>query len=125
MALVSYAKMEKMAISKDNLADLKGNWIGSRSVGPGTQLNTDFEISNDGVPVQGKFIFYDVRRSGRRGETKVIDFKNGKINDQGNLLIVSSNMEAELSLYKDDGQMKLEGDFFWAGVKGTMSFKKK
>jgi len=125
VAFLSYAKMEKTAISKDNLADLKGNWIGSRIVGPGTQLNTDFEISNDGLPVQGKFIFYDVKRAAKASTTQIIDFKNGKINDQGNLLIIGSNIEVELSLYKDDGKMKLEGNYFWMGVKGTLSFKKK
>jgi len=125
MALVSYAKMEKIAISEGNLSDLKGKWTGSRIMGPGTQLNTDFEISNDSLPVQGKFIFYDIQRGGRRGGTEIRDFKNGKINDQGNLLIVGSNMEVELSLYKDDGKMKLEGNLFWTGKKGTMSFKKK
>jgi hypothetical protein len=124
MALVSYAKMEKIAISEGNLPDLKGKWTGSRIMGAGTRLNTDFEISNDSLPVQGKFIFYDVMRSGRRGETQIIDFKNGKINDQGNLLITGSNIEVELSLYKDDGKKKLEGNFFWTGKKGTMSFTK-
>jgi hypothetical protein len=125
MALVSYAKMEKIAISEGNLPDLKGKWTGSRIGGGGMRLNTDFEISNDSLPVQGRFIFYDVMRSGRRGETQIIDFKNGKINDQGNLLITGSNIEVELSLYKDDGKKKLEGNYFWTGAKGTMSFKKK
>jgi hypothetical protein len=41
------------------------------------------------------------------------------------LLIIGSNIEAELSLYEDDGKMKLEGNFSWGGVRGTMSFKKK
>jgi hypothetical protein len=125
MALVSYAKMEKIAISLGNLADLKGKWVGSRTVGPGTTLNTDLEISNDSLPVQGKFIFYNVRRPGRAtNTTEDIVFK-GKINDQGNLLVTGSNIEVELSLYKDDGKMKLEGNFFWTGAKGTMEFKKK
>jgi len=116
--------MEKIAISKDNLADLKGKWVGSRSMGVGTVLNTDMEISNDTLPVQGKFIFYDIQRSGRRGETEIKDFQ-GKINDQGNLVITGSNVEVELSLYKDGGKMKLEGTLFWTGAKGTLSFKKK
>jgi hypothetical protein len=124
MALLSYAKMEKIAISKSNLPDLKGKWTGSRIMGPGTQLNTDLEISNDTLPMQGKFIFYDIQRPGRRGETEIKDFQ-GKINDQGNLVITGSNVEVELSLYKDDGKMKLEGNLFWTGAKGTLSFKKK
>ncbi len=127
MALVSYAKMEKVAISKGNLADLKGEWVGTRTTGPGRDFNTDLEILNDTLPVQGKFIFYDHRKGGRTStpETAIVDFKNGKINDQGNLLIKGSNFEAELSLYKDDGKMKLEGNFSWVGLRGTMSFKKK
>jgi hypothetical protein len=40
------------------------------------------------------------------------------------LLITGSNIEVELSLYKDDGKKKLEGNFFWTGKKGTMSFTK-
>jgi hypothetical protein len=124
MALMSHAKMEKIAISEGNLQGLKEKWIGSRIMGAGTRLNKDCEISNDSLPVQGKFIFYDVMRSGKRGETQIIDFKNGKINDQGNLLITGSNIEVDLSLYKDDGKKKLEGNFFWTGKKGTMSFTK-
>jgi hypothetical protein len=125
IALVSYAKWEKIAISEGNLSDLKGKWIGSRSGRGGMGLNTDLEISNDRLPIQCSFTFYDIQKPGRRGGTEIRDFKNGKINDQGNLLIIGSNVEVELSLYKDDGKMKLEGNYFWMGGKGTMSFKKK
>jgi hypothetical protein len=125
MVIVGYAEMQKIAISEGNLADLKGKWTGSRTLGPGTALNTDLEISSNSLPVQGKFIFYNVRRPGKSGTTETEDFKDGKINDKGNLLITSSNVYVELSLYKDDGKMKLDGDFSWGPAKGTMSFKKK
>ena len=125
VALVSYAKWEKIAISEGNLTELKGEWRGSRTTGPAFQKDTDLEISNESLPVQGKLILHDVMSRGKAKETKVIDFKNGKINDQGNLLIKGPNMEVELSLYKDDGKMKLEGDFSLMGGQGTMSFKKK
>ena len=126
---VSYAGMQKIVITKDNLADLKGNWVGSRTVGPGPKLNTDLDISNDNLPVEGKFIFYDVQRQDKTGSTVtgstvVVDFK-GRINDQGNLLIIGANMEVELSLYEDGGKKKIEGTFFMRGARGTMSFKKK
>jgi hypothetical protein len=124
MALMSHAKMEKIAISEGNLQGLKEKWIGSRIGGSGMRLNTDLEISNDSLPVQGKFIFYDIMRGGRHGETQISNFKNGKINDQGNSLITGSDIEVELSLYSDDGKTKLEGNFLWTGKKGTMSFKK-
>ncbi len=122
--LLSYAAMTREPISPSNLSDLKGKWVGSRTVG-GAQLNTDLEISSDSLPVQGKIIFYDVRMKSRSGTTETLDFKGAKINDQGNLLITGSNLEVELSLYKDDGKMKIEGNFFWGGAKGTLSFKKK
>lgn len=123
-ALVSYAKMEKIAISEGNLADLKGKWIGNRTVA-GSAKNTDLEILNESVPVQGKFILYEVQRAGGQPYTNTVDFPNGKINDRGNLLFTGPNIELELSLYKDNDKMKLEGNFFWTGVRGTMSFKKK
>jgi hypothetical protein len=116
--------MEKIAISEGNLQGLKEKWIGSRIGGSGMRLNTDLEISNDSLPVQGRFIFYDIMRGGRHGETQISNFKNGKINDQENSLITGSNIEVELSLYRDDGKTKLEGNFLWKGKKGTMSFKK-
>jgi len=124
MVFVSYAEMQKIALSQGNLADLKGKWVGSRTIGPGTLKNTDLEISNDSLPVQVKLIFYNVRRPGKMDTTEIRDFK-GKINDQGNLFHKGPDNEVELSLYKDDGKMKLEGTFFWFGSKGTMSFKKK
>ena len=127
VALVSYGKMEKTAISKDNLADLKGKWTGTRTITGGRGgmqvSNTDLQISSDSLPVQGGFTFYGVQRRGG-SETVTVDFKGGKINDQGNLVIAGSNMEVELSLSKDDGKMQLEGNFFWAGAKGTMLLKK-
>jgi hypothetical protein len=124
MVFVSYADMQKIALSQGNLADLKGKWVGSRTIGPGTVKNTDLEISNDSLPVQCKLTFYDVKKAGKAYTMEIKDFK-GKINDQGNLFHKGPDNEVELSLYKDDGKMKLEGTFFWFGSKGTMSFKKK
>ena len=126
MVFVSYAEMQKVALSKDNLADLKGKWTGSRTVPGRIGLGTDLEISNDSLPLEVKLTFYRARKKGRGAgdeETQIHNFK-AKINDQGNLFFKGSNSELELSLYKDNGNMKLEGDFYWSGSKGTMSFKK-
>ena len=124
MALVSYAKMEKIAISEGNLGDLKGKWIGSRTVGTGDTRNTDLEISNDSLPLQCKFTFYDITLYNKPARTETRDWK-GRINDQGNLFVKGGNVDLELSLYGDGGKKKLEGNYSWAGRKGTMSFKKK
>ena len=124
IALVSYAKMEKIAVSESNLADLKGKWTGSRTVSTTQVKNTDLEITNDSLPLECKLTNYDVTFGGRSATTVSVDFK-GRINDQGNLLLRGPEIEVELSLYKDDGKMKLEGNYFWKGVRGTMSLKKK
>jgi len=126
MVFVSYAEMQKVALSEGNLADLKGKWTGSRTTEGRIGINTDLEISNDSLPVKGKLIFYNVRKKGagtQSDRTEIHDFK-AKINDQGNLFFQGRNNELELSLYKDDGKMKLDGNFYWFGSKGTMSFKK-
>jgi hypothetical protein len=127
MVFVSHAETQKVALSKDNLADLKGEWRGSRDVQGRGGLDTDLEISNDSLPLEVKLTFYRARKKGRGAsaeETQIHNFK-AKINDQGNLFFKGSNSELELSLYKDNGSMKLEGNFYWSGSVGTMSLKKK
>ncbi len=125
MVIVGYAAMEKIAISKNNLADLKGSWTGSRSPKPGTNLNTDLEILNDSLPVQGKLVFYNVKKRGK-DDTEIHELKGGKINDKGNLLFEGrASLKLELSLYKEEGTMKLDGQFFASERSGTISLKKK
>jgi len=124
MALVSYAEMQKIALSEGNLADLKGKWIGNRNTAARGGLNTDLEISNDSLPVQGKLTFYNVRKAGGKSDTTETREFKAKINDQGNLFFKGSKNEVELSLYKDDGKMKLDGNYHWGGDSGAMSFKK-
>ena len=92
VALVSYAKWEKIAISKGNLAELKGEWIGSRTIGPGMVKNTDLEILNDTLPVQSKFTLYDMQKlaGGQRPETGIIDFKNLHPSSSGLMSIINA-----------------------------------
>lgn len=124
MVFVGYAEMQKIAISKDNLAGLKGKWTGSRSPNPGQSFNSDLEISSDGLPVHGKFIFYNVRKRGKTDTTETHELK-GKINDKGNLLFEGRTLKVELSLHKDNGTTKLEGEYFSSERHGTISLKKK
>ena len=126
IVFVSYAKVQKIALSKGNLADLKGKWVGSRTVATGAGINTDLEIFNNSLPLQCKFILYNWTSIQGAGMTKTLDRDvEGRINDQGNLFVKGADVEVELSLYDDGGKKKLEGNYFWAGTKGTMSFKKR
>ena len=126
IVFMSYGEMQKIAISIANLSGLKGNWVGSRTTGPGESRNTDLEISNDSLPLQCKFTLYDFENIQGRGKTKTLDRDlKGKINEEGNLFVEAGNVTVELSLYDDGGKKKLEGNYFWGGRKGTMSFKKK
>jgi len=125
MVFVSCATMQKIAMSESNLAQLKGKWTGSRSPSQGLTLITDLEISNDSIPVQGKWIFHEVRIPDKPDATYVIDFKGGEINDKGNLSITDPAIKVELSLYKDDGKMWLMGSFSSPAGGGTMWLIKK
>jgi len=124
LVLVSYAAMTREPISTSNLSDLKGKWEGWRSFGT-TNLRTEFEIYNDTLPLKGKFTFHDMKRKGMMSGTITSDFGRGTINDKGNFYLKSGENYWELSLYKSEGKMKLEGDFYFQGAKGTMSFEKK
>ncbi len=125
MGLVSYAAMTREPITEANLSDLKGKWEGWRTVGVTHNLRTELEIYNDTLPLKGKFIFEQVKRQDRGGGTPhTMEFKGARIKD-GNFYGKGGVNEWELSLHKDDGKMKLEGDFYFRGAKGTMSLKKK
>jgi len=126
MVFMSYAEVQKIALSKGNLTDLKGKWVGSRTIGPSAGINTDLEIFNDSLPLQCKFILYNWTSIQGAGMTKTLDRDvEGRINDQGNLFVKGADVEVELSLYDDGGKKKLEGNYSWAGRRGTMWFKKR
>jgi hypothetical protein len=123
IALVSSASMTREPISEGNLSDLNGKWKGWRTVSGGN-YRTEMEIYNDTLPLKGKFIFYDLQRRKKLGQTVVLEFKQGMIKDN-NLYIKEGQNYFELSLYKDDGKMKLEGDFDSIGINGIITLNKK
>jgi len=123
MVFVSYAAMTKEPISPTHLSDFKGKWEGWKTT-TGQDLRAGLEIYNDSLPLKGKLTF-DVQRRGAATTTNTSHFNEGTINNDGNLYIKWGQHYVELSLYKGDGKMKLEGDFRLAGSKGTMTFNKK
>jgi hypothetical protein len=125
IGLVSYAAMTKEPIAEGNLSDLKGKWDGWRTLMQGGDFRTELEIFNDTLPLKGKFIFHSVERRGKMSGTNDMEFKQGKIKDNNFYLKWGGNNEVDLSLHKGDGKMKLDGDFYFAGNKGTMILNKK
>jgi len=127
MALVSYAAMTKESLSPNNASDLKGKWEGWRTgpVGGSKNLRTELEIYNDTLPLKGKLTAHDVKRKGVLSGTETNDFNQGTINNDGNFYLKWGQNYLELSLYKGDGKMKLEGDCYFTGAKGTITLHKK
>jgi hypothetical protein len=128
MVLVSYGAMTREPISTENLPDLKGKWEGWRTPlqrGTTQSYRTDLEIYNDTLPLKGKVTFYDVERKDKLGGTIFNKFNTGQINNEGDFVIESGEHTYNLSLYKDKGEMKLEGKYDFRQTRGTISLKKK
>jgi len=123
MVFVSYAEMQKIAMSEGYLLVLKGKWTGTRSLNLGTNLKTDLEIFSDRFPLNGKLIFYNERKQGQTTQTHALI--GGEINNKGNLLFGAGVFKVELSLYKDGEKMTLMGKYFTSERSGTISLKKK
>lgn len=124
IGLASYAGMTREPISEGNLSDLKGKWEGWRTLAGTRDFRTELEIYNDTLPLKGKFIFHDVKRRGMTSGTNTMEFGEGTIKDN-NFYLKQGENYWELSLHKGDGKMKLEGDFYNKGARGTMTFNKK
>ncbi len=124
-AMTSYAIYTKKTITPADLPVLKGKWSGDRVVGtkPEKYL-VDLEINNDKLPLKGKLTLYKVIRAGVKDRTEVIGLGKSEIKD-GNLVIKGDNIVFELSLYTEEGKMKLEGDYSFQDLKGTLSVYKK
>ena len=121
IALASAASMSREPISQSNLSYLTGKWEGKRYV-KGNTFRTEMEIYNDTLPLTGKFIWHEVKR--KTGGTYTWEFMQGMIKD-GKLYVKRGQNYFELSLYKGDGKMKLEGVYFTEGYEGTILLFKK
>jgi len=128
MAMTSDALYTKKPITPNDLSALKGQWKGDRVIKDyPDKLPVDLEINNDKLPLKGKLTLYKVVRAGVKDRTEVMTLtrKNHEINKDGNLVIKGANFQFELSLYTEDGKMKLEGDYYFEDFKGTLSVYKK
>jgi hypothetical protein len=135
MALMSCAPAQKIVITQDNLPVLKGTWSGWTTFSSAltNPVLTTLEISNDTIPLQGKITFSNVPpgvvsyipvESLSAGNQVVIDFKNGKISDQGTIIGQTGQNFLELS-YNAGETPTLDGWFYYYGAKGTLRVSKK
>lgn len=122
---------KKMVITEKNLPDLKGTWEGILSFGEfdaGTSP-VKLEILNDSVPVKARLTIWNVPnqltiRLGASGGQQVLEFEDGTITSQGTLMWVGAAAKNffEVSL---SGEKKLAAWYYYKGMKGDATLKKK
>lgn len=122
---------KKMVITEKNLSDLKGTWEGILSFGEfdwGTSP-VKLEILNDSVPVKARLTIWNVPnqvaiRLGASGGQQVLEFNDGTITSQGTLMWVGAVAKNffEVSL---SGEKKLGAWYYYKGIKGDGTLKKK
>ena len=135
LALVACAPAQKTVITQSRLATLQGTWSGWTTFSS-AQMNpvlTTLEIGNDTVPLQGKIILFNLppgvvssipAESLSTGNRVVIEFKNGKLSDQGTIIAQSGENFLELN-HRAGEKPKLDGWFYYYGARGTLTVNKK
>jgi hypothetical protein len=122
---------KKMVITEKNLFGLKGTWEGILSFGEfdwGTSP-VKLEILNDSVPVKARLTISKVPdqlaiRLGASSGQQVLEFDDGTITSQGTLMWVGAAAKNffEVSL---SGEKKLGAWYYYRGMKGDATLKKK
>ena len=117
------------AITKKDLAGLKGTWEGKASTGGNVQVNITLEILNDAEPVQAKATL-----SGLPGNAKSewgfsdpinAESKNGKLTSAGTIWFQGEGGNFfEITSYNAKDK-KISGWFYANGFKANVSASKK
>ncbi len=134
MVGVACTPVQKTTITRNDLPALRGTWSGwtSFSSAQTSPAPTTLEIVNDTVPLQGKITLSNLppdvasrfpAESLPAGSRVTLDFRNGKISDQGTIIAQSGENFLELT-YSAGAKPKLDGWFYYYGARGTMSLKK-
>ncbi len=135
VALLSCAPVQKTMITKNNLSILRGSWQGwtSFSTVSATPVLTSMDINNDTVPLMGKMVLFNLPQPIANifpgaalpaGNNVTIDFANGEISSEGTFVNHGGKNFIELTLFAGE-KPKLNGWFYYYGVKGTMELTKK
>ena len=126
IASVAFAAQK---ITTKDLAGLKGTWEGRVEFGIATAetATAKLEILNDTVPLKGKLTLSGVSEQagkalGIMGGTTLFENAEGVITTQGTLMWAANQNFLEVSQAKEK---KLNGTYYFRGVKGSMSLTKK
>ena len=122
LGLVACATLPVKPITKAELKDLKGEWIGFRygsSGGWSYTAETDIKILND-LPILASVTFYGTA-VGTVTYSSTGELKDGKLFLQGPY----NDCWFELTLHSDGNKMRLEGNYQWRQSRGTVFLEKK
>ena len=119
------ATVPKTAMIPSDLSFLKGEWEGSRDITLERLRSIDFtemEIFNDSIPLKGKIAYAFMGGS----DTRRYSFENGIIDSEGNLSIeLTEIIKINLSLYREEKRIKLDGSFSYRDSTGRLTLYKK
>jgi hypothetical protein len=119
------ATVPKTAMIPSDLSFLKGEWEGSRDITLERLRSIDFtemEIFNDSIPLKGKIAYAFMGGS----DTRRYSFENGFIDSEGNLSIeLTEIIKINLSLYREEKRIKLDGSFSYRDSTGRLTLYKK
>jgi hypothetical protein len=135
MVLLSCAPAQKTVVTNNNLSTLRGSWEGwtSFSTAQVRPVLTKLEIYNTTIPLVGLITVYNIPQEIANvmpaaalpvGNNVTINFRNGKITDQGTIIGQSGENFLELTLYAGE-KMSMKGWFYYYGIRGTMDLTKK
>ncbi len=129
------SKLKPTTITKHNVCLLKGKWEGlttSGNVATNIRVPTTMEIYNDTVPLKGKLTMHNVppavfnlfvpKPKTLSGDV-TIEFRDGDINESGNLVGKQGENHFELTLRIGE-KMKMDGWIHYASLNPIVTLSK-
>ena len=130
MASVVYAQ-KKMAITAEDLAGLKGTWVGVLSFGLSGAGGSaaKLEILNDTPPVKARLTIEQMPeelayRVGLKGGQNVFESQDGTITTQGTIMFTGQKPKNFFEVSRS-GEKKLRAVYWFESLRGDASLTKK
>ncbi len=128
------AEWPRRNITTEDLANLKGTWLGDMDFGMGGGRGDTtacrLEILNDTAPVQARLTLWNVPRFVAEGAgiwegRNEFDLDDGQLTSQGTLLWISPEAEHYKFVVSMSGEKKVNATFSFRTKSGTAAFMKK